>query len=377
MSFWRASRSGFGRWVFPLLLAYALLIQSVIGTLASTEHSVGVAAGFVCEGSAGTDHGPSDGAGHDALCCVFGCTAAAAPALLDPPAPFLLTERDTAVSASLRCPTAHRRGRGFSSPLRPGGLRRGSDPSPPIFPLQVLQETVMSQTFVSRARPLAVAALFSLTAGSASAHVVLAQKEALPGSYQGTLKVGHGCDGSATTAIKVTIPEGVVGVKPQPKAGWTIAIETGPYAKAYPMMHGKPATEGVKTITWSGGNLPDAYYDEFVFVSTLTPDVAARPSISRCSRPARRLHQLGGDAGCRPARAARPPAILKVAQAAASAPAASAQVKVGDLVLDAPWTRATPAGPRWPRLPQDHQHRQRAGQAAVRQLRAGGQGRGA
>ncbi|TDT96538.1 hypothetical protein DFO45_1731 [Azorhizobium sp. AG788] len=97
MSFWRASRSGFGRWVFPLLLAYALLIQSVIGTLASTEHSVGVAAGFVCEGSAGMDHGPSDGAGHDALCCVFGCTAAAAPALLDPPAPFLLTERDTAV----------------------------------------------------------------------------------------------------------------------------------------------------------------------------------------------------------------------------------------------------------------------------------------
>lgn len=203
----------------------------------------------------------------------------------------------------------------------------------------------MSQTFVSRARPLAVAALVSLTAGSASAHVVLAQKEAQPGSYQGTLKVGHGCDGSATTAIKVTIPEGVVGVKPQPKAGWTIAIETGPYAKAYPMMHGKPATEGVKTITWSGGNLPDAYYDEFVFVSTLTPDVAGQtlyfPVLQTCEKGSTNWAETPVAGQPVPP---RPPAILKVAQAAASAAAASAQVKVGDLVLDAPWTRATPGG---------------------------------
>ncbi|WP_084539921.1 DUF1775 domain-containing protein [Azorhizobium doebereinerae] len=197
---------------------------------------------------------------------------------------------------------------------------------------------------LSCARPLAAVALFSLFAGSASAHIVLGQKEAQPGSYQGTLRVGHGCDGSATTAVKVTIPEGVVGVKPMPKPGWTVTLETGPYAKAYPMMHGKPATEGVKSITWSGGNLPDAYYDEFVFVSALSGDVAGKtiyfPVLQTCERGSTDWAEIPVSGQPVPP---HPAAMLKVAQASAQAQPA-APVKVGDLQIEAPWARATPGG---------------------------------
>jgi len=48
-----------------------------------------------------------------------------------------------------------------------------------------------------------------LIAGASSSHVVLEDAAAASGaSYRATFKVGHGCDGSATTGIKVQIPEG-------------------------------------------------------------------------------------------------------------------------------------------------------------------------
>ncbi len=61
------------------------------------------------------------------------------------------------------------------------------------------------------------AALMTMSA-AASAHIVFEQKQAPAGSYyKGALMVGHGCNGSATRAITVTIPEGVQGAHPQPR----------------------------------------------------------------------------------------------------------------------------------------------------------------
>ncbi len=57
----------------------------------------------------------------------------------------------------------------------------------------------------------------------------------------------HGCGSAATTGITVSIPEGVVNVKPQPKPGWTLATQTGPYEKAYPVMQGEPG-EGRRAL---------------------------------------------------------------------------------------------------------------------------------
>ncbi|MBC7470845.1 MAG: copper chaperone PCu(A)C [Ramlibacter sp.] len=57
----------------------------------------------------------------------------------------------------------------------------------------------------------------------AFAHVSLQQPTGDAGSnYQAVLRVGHGCDGSPTTALTVQLPAGFDNAQPQPKPGWTL-----------------------------------------------------------------------------------------------------------------------------------------------------------
>ena len=108
-----------------------------------------------------------------------------------------------------------------------------------------------------------------LLATAALAHVTLATKEApAAAEYKAVFRVGHGCKGSPTVRLSVEVPSGVVAVKPQPKPGWQIEIIKGPYDRAYQLFQSQ-VTEGVKVVTWSGGSLPDDYYDEFVLVGHL------------------------------------------------------------------------------------------------------------
>lgn len=124
-------------------------------------------------------------------------------------------------------------------------------------------------------RTLITAAALSLGASAAFAHVSLQVKEAPVGaSYRAVLQVPHGCEGKPTNVVRVQIPEGVIGVKPQPKAGWTLEKVRGAYAKSYDY-HGTPTSEGVKEISWSGGSLGDDEYDEFVLRVYLTKDLKA------------------------------------------------------------------------------------------------------
>lgn len=100
-------------------------------------------------------------------------------------------------------------------------------------------------------------------AGSAGAHVTLEQGTAPAGSYyKATLRVSHGCEGSPTRALTVFVPEGFQGAKPMPKAGWETGVKVDKLAKAY-ASHGKTVTEDVVAVSWKGGALPDAHFDEF------------------------------------------------------------------------------------------------------------------
>src|SRR4051794_3582482 len=94
---------------------------------------------------------------------------------------------------------------------------------------------------------------------TASAHVTLETREApIAAGYKAVLRVPHGCEGTATTAIRVRIPEGVIGVKPMPKPGWTLTTVTGKYPKPYRLFHAQ-ISEGVVEIAWAGGKLLDAH----------------------------------------------------------------------------------------------------------------------
>ncbi|MCX7304059.1 MAG: YcnI family protein [Hyphomicrobiales bacterium] len=120
---------------------------------------------------------------------------------------------------------------------------------------------------------LFAAAALTFAAGPALAHVTLEKSEAPVGSaYKAVFRVPHGCDGSPTNVVRVQVPEGVISVKPMPKAGWTLEKVRGPYAKSYDY-YGTPTSEGVKEIVWKGGNLGDDEYDEFVLRGFLTPDL--------------------------------------------------------------------------------------------------------
>jgi uncharacterized protein YcnI len=124
---------------------------------------------------------------------------------------------------------------------------------------------------------------------AAHAHVTFEQREARAGaSYKAVLRVPHGCSGSPTTAIRVRIPEGVVGVKPMPKPGWKLDLVIGKYGKPFTMGRGT-VTEGVTEIAWSGGRLADAHYDEFVFTATIAKEIAPGrtihfPVVQQCEK---------------------------------------------------------------------------------------------
>lgn len=119
---------------------------------------------------------------------------------------------------------------------------------------------------------LAFAASAILAAGSAFSHVSLQDQAAAAGAaYRAVLQVGHGCAGSPTTSITVTLPAGFNAAQPLLKAGWTVSTKVGKLAEPYEM-HGKKFTEGVQEISWtakdSDNALPDAFADEFVFRGT-------------------------------------------------------------------------------------------------------------
>ena len=137
---------------------------------------------------------------------------------------------------------------------------------------------------------LASALIASIGASQALAHITLERKEVPVGSfYKAVFSVPHGCEGAATVKVSVQIPEGVISVKPMVKPGWTLEVKRGDYASLYSYLHGAKLTHGAKEITWSGGNIPDAYYDEFVMQTFIAGELPPNttlyfPVIQTCEK---------------------------------------------------------------------------------------------
>lgn len=145
---------------------------------------------------------------------------------------------------------------------------------------------------------LVTASLISLGT-QAMAHATLEQQEAAAGStYKGVMRIGHGCDGEATLKVRIQVPEGVISVKPMPKAGWELETITGKYEQDYDY-YGTLLSEGVREIVWTG-ELADAHYDEFVFRGTLAEglpvdQVVYFPTVQECASAAERWIEIPAD----------------------------------------------------------------------------------
>ncbi|MDU0363590.1 DUF1775 domain-containing protein [Rhizobium sp. 25PS6] len=121
------------------------------------------------------------------------------------------------------------------------------------------------KTIKTSGKTFGLAALLSVTAfAGAEAHVTFLNREATQDStILATLQVPHGCDGKATTEVRVKLPEGFVFAKPQPKAGWELEVIKGDYQKTYDN-HGDKVKTGSIEVRWKNGNLSDDFYDTFV-----------------------------------------------------------------------------------------------------------------
>jgi hypothetical protein len=111
------------------------------------------------------------------------------------------------------------------------------------------------------------------------------------------LRVPHGCAGSPTVAVRVQLPHGITTVQPMRKPGWEIEIVREALDEPISDGHGGEITERVAEIHWTGGSLPDEFYDEFVFRTRL-PDTPGARSTSPSCRNARRACTAGSR--CRP-----------------------------------------------------------------------------
>jgi uncharacterized protein YcnI len=156
-------------------------------------------------------------------------------------------------------------------------------------------------------------AIVTLAASPASAHITLENREAAIGApYKAVFAVPHGCAGSATIKIRVQIPEGVIGVKPMPKAGWNVEAIKGKYAADYDY-HGTKLTEGVKEVVWSGGRLSDDNYDEFVISTFLTGGLKPNsmlyfPVVQECEQGVSRWIDIPADSNAAHAHDSKSPA---------------------------------------------------------------------
>lgn len=193
---------------------------------------------------------------------------------------------------------------------------------------------------------VAAATVANLAFSSASfAHATFERAEAAPGaSYKGVLRVPHGCAGQATHTVRITFPDEIVSVKPMPKAGWKLSTAIGPYAKPFDN-HGRAETRGVREIVWSGGDLADGHYDEFVFVGAITRDAPAGmiyvPVVQECATGRQAWVQIPKAGEARPK---APAPGIRLVSAAAAQTVAEQSYKLGALTIIAPWTRVTPKG---------------------------------
>ncbi|WP_342788619.1 DUF1775 domain-containing protein [Rhabdaerophilum calidifontis] len=212
----------------------------------------------------------------------------------------------------------------------------------------------MSMFTMRLAAPLSACLLALAAPQQAGAHATFEVQAAPQDSTQKmVLRIPHGCEGQATNIVRVTIPEGLIAVKPMPKSGWTLTTSKGDYARSY-TLYGREVKAGVKEIVWSGGNLADDNYDEFVFQARVTDALPANetlfvPVVQECASGKVAWTEIPAKGQDPHALKMPAPGIRILPKAVAQAGghgshAAAPSYKVGGLVISAPWTRATPAG---------------------------------
>jgi periplasmic copper chaperone A len=142
----------------------------------------------------------------------------------------------------------------------------------------------------------ATGALTLALAGTAGAHVTAAPGEGASDGYTTqTFSVGHGCEGSPTTQLRIQVPPSVATATPIVHPLWDVSTKEG---KKDPVeLHGEKITSGVGEIVYTAKDpLPEGRLAQFA-VSLKLPageegDVLHFPTVQKCEKGAHRWIQI-------------------------------------------------------------------------------------
>lgn len=143
---------------------------------------------------------------------------------------------------------------------------------------------------LARTAVIGAAAALAATsfAGPAAAHVTISTANTVAGSYTLlTVSVPHGCDGEATTAIAVQIPEPLNAVTPSVNPNWTVEKIMADLPEPVVDTHGNEVTERVEQVVYTALTpLPDDLRDSFELSLRLPEETAGQtlyfPVVQTC-----------------------------------------------------------------------------------------------
>lgn len=144
-----------------------------------------------------------------------------------------------------------------------------------------------SRTLKSTAAIGATAGLMLLGLGAASAHVSATPSETAAGAYSlVTFSVAHGCDGSPTKSLTITLPEELNDATPTVNPNWTISTAIQKLDTPRTLANGSKISERTASITYTAKTpLKDHERDAFT-LSVQLPDAAGTtlhfPTLQKC-----------------------------------------------------------------------------------------------
>ena len=146
----------------------------------------------------------------------------------------------------------------------------------------------MKRTIALSSAALGAGVLLALAVPlSASAHVGVTASTTAAGAYSVlTFSVGHGCDGSPTQTIAITIPDGIDAVTPTVNPNWTISRVMEPLDEPIAEEDGDQITERTSQVVYTA-NTPLAADQRDTFQLSLAlagkeGDVLEFPTLQTC-----------------------------------------------------------------------------------------------
>lgn len=150
-----------------------------------------------------------------------------------------------------------------------------------------MRHPLTSRSLVSAGAAAATAVLMAAGMTAASAHVHVTPESADPGaSTLLTFETSHGCSGSPTTAITVTLPEQVTDAVPTAHPGWSISKVTEDFKEPRVLENGTSIGSRTSQVVFTADSpLPDGLRDTFqlsVRIPEGSGDPLAFPVLQSC-----------------------------------------------------------------------------------------------